>query len=151
LTSGPRRDPSLNSDDAAWELLDAASFGRLGLSLNNLPEIFPVKYHADGTSILFRTAKGTKLHELIENSHIVFEVDAQQVGDSWSVTAKGKAAVLDEPADIEDADQRPLPDWIPTAAFVYVKVSVASIRGRRCRPRSRLQSMRTFGPIEATS
>jgi nitroimidazol reductase NimA-like FMN-containing flavoprotein (pyridoxamine 5'-phosphate oxidase superfamily) len=119
------------SDAAAWDLLNAASFGRLGVSLNNRPEIFPVNYHADGTSILFRTAKGTKLHELIENSHVVFEVDAQQVGDAWSVTAKGTAEVLDEPDAVEAADQRPLPDWIPTAAFVYVKVSVDSIRGRR--------------------
>jgi len=119
------------SDDAAWDLLNTSSFGRLGLSLNNLPEIFPVDYHADGTSILFRTAKGTKLHELVENSRIVFEVDAHEAGDAWSVTAKGAAAVLDEPDDIEEADQRPLPDWIPTAAFVYVKVTVDFIRGRR--------------------
>jgi nitroimidazol reductase NimA-like FMN-containing flavoprotein (pyridoxamine 5'-phosphate oxidase superfamily) len=119
------------SDAAAWDLLDSASFGRLGVSLDNLPEIFPVNYHADGASILFRTAKGTKLHELIENSHVVFEVDAQQPGDAWSVTAKGTAAVLDDPAAVEDADQRPLPDWIPTAAFVYVAITVNSIRGRR--------------------
>jgi hypothetical protein len=119
------------SDGASWELLDGSSFGRLGVCLDNQPEIFPVNYHADGATILFRTASGTKLDDLIANSRVVFEADSQSSDGAWSVTVKGTAVVLSEAGDIESADQRPLPDFAPTASFVYVRIAADTIRGRR--------------------
>ncbi len=119
------------SDEESWLLLDGSSFGRLGVSLDDQPEIFPVDYAADGASILFRTAAGTKLHELIANGSVVFEVDSRTDGSAWSVTVKGRAHVLESPAEIEVADQESLPDWHPTKPFVYVRIMPSQIRGRR--------------------
>lgn len=119
------------SDAASWELLDGSSFGRLGVCLNGQPDIFPVNYHADGATILFRTAGGTKLDDLVANNRVVFEVDSLSVEGAWSVTVKGTAVVLSEADDIESADQRPLPDLVPTEPFVYVRVDADAIRGRR--------------------
>jgi nitroimidazol reductase NimA-like FMN-containing flavoprotein (pyridoxamine 5'-phosphate oxidase superfamily) len=119
------------SDEQSWLLLDGSSFGRLGVSLDNQPEIFPVDYAADGTSILFRTADGTKLRELIANGSVVFEADDRTADSAWSVTVKGQAHVLDRIEDIEAADQQVLPDWHPTRPFVYVRIVPSGIRGRQ--------------------
>jgi nitroimidazol reductase NimA-like FMN-containing flavoprotein (pyridoxamine 5'-phosphate oxidase superfamily) len=119
------------SDERCWFLLDGSSFGRLGVSLDNQPEIFPVDYAADGSSILFRTAEGTKLRELVANGSVVLEVDARTAESAWSVTVKGQAHVLDSVADIEVADQQVLPDWYPIRPFVYVRIVPSEIRGRQ--------------------
>lgn len=121
------------SDEESWLLLDGTTFGRLGVALDNLPEIFPVDYVADGSSILFRTAEGTKLHDLVANASVVFEVDSRSDSGAWSVIAKGSARVLDSVADVEEADQQHLPEWHPTRPFVYVRIIPTTIRGRRYR------------------
>ncbi len=119
------------SDEQSWSLLDGGTFGRLGVSLNDQPEIFPVDYAADGATVLFRTAEGTKLHELLANASVVFEADARTADSAWSVTVKGTAHVLSDPTDIDRADRAPLPDWHPTKPFVYVRIEPSRIRGRR--------------------
>jgi nitroimidazol reductase NimA-like FMN-containing flavoprotein (pyridoxamine 5'-phosphate oxidase superfamily) len=121
------------SDEESWLLLDGSSFGRLGVSLDDQPEIFPVNYVADGLSILFRTAEGTKLHDLLANASVVFEADEQTSDAAWSVTVKGRARVLETVSEIEDADQQTLPDWHPTQSFVYVRITPSGIRGRQYR------------------
>jgi hypothetical protein len=114
-----------------WALLDGTTLGRLGVSVGDQPEIFPVDYHADGSTVLFRTAEGTKLHELLENHSVVFEVDSRDGDSAWSVTLKGTAEVLRALVDIDDADRRPLPEWHPTKPFVYVRIVPSTISGRR--------------------
>lgn len=129
------------SDRESWVLLDGSTFGRLGVSLDNQPEIFPVDYVADGASVLFRTAEGTKLHDLLANASVVFEADFRGDSTAWSVVVKGTARVLETVPDIEEADQQQLPEWHPTRPFVYVRIAAASIRGRRY----------THGPLPAHS
>jgi nitroimidazol reductase NimA-like FMN-containing flavoprotein (pyridoxamine 5'-phosphate oxidase superfamily) len=123
------------SDPHSWGLLAQRSLGRLGLSVNNQPEIFPVNYYADGQRILFRTAEGTKLTDLVANGSVVFEVDAEGDDRSWSVIAKGRARILTEAAEISAADRSPLPEWIPTLACVYVEIRPTDVQGRSYRHR----------------
>jgi nitroimidazol reductase NimA-like FMN-containing flavoprotein (pyridoxamine 5'-phosphate oxidase superfamily) len=121
------------SDEQSWRLLGGVSLGRLGVSVDNLPEIFPVNYHSDGESILFRTADGTKLRDLVANGSVVFEVDSQLGDVAWSVTAKGTARVLESTDEIDTADRAPLPEWHPTAPFVYVRIVPTEVHGRQFR------------------
>jgi hypothetical protein len=119
------------SDAVSWELLDGLSFGRLGVSVNDRPEIFPVNYYADGTSILFRTAAGAKLHALLANKFVVFEADAQTENGAWSIIVKGSAEVLVDEEEISRAERAPLPSWIPVIEYVFVRIIVTELRGRR--------------------
>jgi nitroimidazol reductase NimA-like FMN-containing flavoprotein (pyridoxamine 5'-phosphate oxidase superfamily) len=119
------------TEDSAWELLGLESFGRLAVSDNDKPQIFPVDYYANGTDILFRTAAGTKLRNLVANEAVAFEVDSRNRGESWSVVADGVARVVTDPDEIAVADRAPLPTWIPVAPYVYVKISPTSLRARR--------------------
>jgi len=119
------------AESSCWVLLESSSVGRLAVSSYGQPQIFPVDFYARRPDILFRTAAGTKLRELSANGHVAFEVDHMEEGDSWSIVINGFARVLDDPAEIAIADRAPLPNWVPTAPYVYVRITPSVVRGRR--------------------
>lgn len=116
------------SDQASWDLLASKNFGHLALSHAGRPDIFPVNYFADGRTVLFRTASGSKLYALSENKHVAFEVDAETPQSVWSIVVKGPAAVV-EP-DLSEEALAAFPEWVPTQPFLYVSIIAHSIRGR---------------------
>ena len=118
------------SEEHSYEHLAAAAFGRLAVSLNGRPEIFPIDFHVDNRTVVFRTANGTKLAEIIANPHVALEADERTKETSWSVVLNGTASVLEDSAEVAAADLLPLPDWIPVADYVYVRIVPSSIRGR---------------------
>ena len=90
-------DPSENrldilSEEQCRDLLASRDLGRVAFPLGNATEIFPVNYSTDGVIVVFRTAPGTKLAQVMV-SRVSFEVDdwdaAAKVG--WSVVLKGVA------------------------------------------------------------
>jgi len=117
--------------EEAWSLLGSMTFGRLAVSVSDSPEIFPVNYYSDGSTILFRTAQGSKLLELTINARVAFEVDSITATDGWSVIVTGTARALDTQAEIFAADETPLTPWIPTTKEVYVRITPEEISGRR--------------------
>ncbi|RFA23284.1 pyridoxamine 5'-phosphate oxidase family protein [Subtercola boreus] len=119
------------STEHCWRLLTETNIGRLGVSVDNQPEIYPVNYIADGTSVVFRTARGTKLNELLSNNSVVFEVDEQVENGAWSVTLKGTATVLGPEIPGASTADETLPRWVPTAEYLYVRITPRDIRGRR--------------------
>lgn len=129
------------SDARSWALVKGTNFGRIGVSVDNQPEIFPVNYHSDGTGIVFRTASGTKLTELMTNDAVVFEVDAQTEDGAWSVTVKGTAHVLNDDFEVPDSTFTSLPEWIPTESYVFVRVRPVSITGRQFHHHLRLDRL----------
>lgn len=127
----PQGPVTVLTEAESWELLDGSAFGRLGVSVANQPEIFPINYYADGDTILFRTSEGTKLLELTINSHVAFEADAYTDEWAWSVIVKGRAHVIENQEEIFEADQLPLTPWIPTLKYIYVRITPTEITGRR--------------------
>lgn len=119
------------SVDEAWELLGTNELGRLAVAVGGNPDIFPVNYYAGEGRILFRTAEGTKLSELVVNESVAFEVDSYQADGGWSVVAKGTARVLSRGDEITAADELPLKPWVPTLKYNYVEISVNTISARR--------------------
>jgi uncharacterized protein len=119
------------SETSCWELLEPSNFGRLAVSIDGQPQIFPVDFYAGGSDILFRTAEGGKLRSLRANSAVAFEADHRGRGESWSIVVTGTARIVSDEEEIALADRAPLPTWIPTAPYVYVRITPSSIRGRR--------------------
>lgn len=115
----------------AWELLSGGKVGRLAVSVGDHPDIFPVNYYAGQGRILFRTAEGTKLIELVVNANVAFEVDSYDGRTGWSVVAKGSARVLSRGDEIAAADEVPLTPWIVSIKYNYVEIWVQEITGRR--------------------
>ncbi|MFW0796052.1 pyridoxamine 5'-phosphate oxidase family protein [Gordonia sp. CPCC 205515] len=117
--------------EEAWKQLAAVELGRIALSVNGQPDIFPVNFYAGEGKIVFRTGEGTKLSELVVNEHVAFEADDHTDAGGWSVVAKGTGRVLVSGHDIAAADELPLKPWIPTLKYNYVEISVTEITGRR--------------------
>ncbi|GAA4748662.1 pyridoxamine 5'-phosphate oxidase family protein [Gordonia alkaliphila] len=114
-----------------WNLLSESVMGRLALSVDGEPEIFPINAYAHDGKILFRTGEGTKLSEIAVNGRVAFETDGFTSKIGWSVVAKGRARILTSTHEIMDADQLPLKPWVPTLKMNYVEIDVEEISGRR--------------------
>lgn len=120
-------------EDQSWKLLNGSVFGRLAMCIEGRPEIFPINVYVADKSILFHTADGAKLRELVADDRAVFETDAFTSRTGWSVVAKGSARILTDPAEIAEAADSPLDTWVPTDKTTYVRIDVDEITGRRFR------------------
>ncbi|GAA4142510.1 pyridoxamine 5'-phosphate oxidase family protein [Leifsonia shinshuensis] len=119
--------------DECREVLKGASVGRLATAVGGEPDIYPVNFYSDGSSILIRTAPGTKLLELTVHDTVAFECDGWTDDEAWSVIVHGTAKQLDHQAEIDEADKAPLRPWIPTLKYRYVRIDIESMSGRRFR------------------
>ncbi|MDO5285669.1 MAG: pyridoxamine 5'-phosphate oxidase family protein [Actinomycetia bacterium] len=121
---------SVLDEARAWDLLAGQQVGRLATSLDRMPEIFPVNFALDGESIVFRTAEGSKLVEVVLNEQVAFEVDGWDDNGGWSVVARGAAEVIQDADGLSRAEALPLRPWVPTVKSNFVRIQVESISGR---------------------
>jgi nitroimidazol reductase NimA-like FMN-containing flavoprotein (pyridoxamine 5'-phosphate oxidase superfamily) len=119
------------SDEEAWELLRTTPVGRLATHAAGEVDIFPINYVVDGSSLVFRTAPGTKLLELTVHHAVAFEIDGWTEHGAWAVIVKGEAEELQHQIDIDRAAQLPLVPWIPTLKDRYVRITPTSVSARR--------------------
>jgi nitroimidazol reductase NimA-like FMN-containing flavoprotein (pyridoxamine 5'-phosphate oxidase superfamily) len=118
------------TDEECFERLSAHELGRLVTQAAGVLDIFPVNYALDGRSIVFRTAEGSKLTELVINDEVLFEVDDHTADEAWSVVIRGHAQRLETSDEVQAADELPLTPWIPTLKYNYVRVTPDSLSGR---------------------
>jgi nitroimidazol reductase NimA-like FMN-containing flavoprotein (pyridoxamine 5'-phosphate oxidase superfamily) len=118
------------TEEHAWAELATRSFGRLALSVDDQPQIFPVNFAVSDRTLVFRTAAGAKLRELLHNQRVAFEADRLEHGEAWSVVLRGTAEVIVDEAEVAAADRLELPYWVPTLEYSYVRIVPTDIRGR---------------------
>jgi len=117
-------------EDSCWGYLDTAEVGRLATSVNDQPEVFPVNYVVDGQSIVFRTAAGSKLEDIVTNNRVAFEADGWTEEAGWSVVLRGKAEIITDDAELALCDKMPLLPWVPTVKRNSVRGEAEQITGR---------------------
>ncbi|MCI1747010.1 MAG: pyridoxamine 5'-phosphate oxidase family protein [Acidipropionibacterium sp.] len=117
-------------EDTCWGYLDTAEVGRLATSVDDQPQIFPVNFVVDGPSVVFRTAAGTKLEEMVRNSTVAFEADGWSEDGGWSVLLRGTAQVITDPDELALCEKMPLRPWVPTVKKTWVRVQPGTITGR---------------------
>lgn len=117
-------------DDQCWKLLEGTKHGRLVVTVAGEPDIFPVNYATSGRRLYLRTAPGNKLAELTINAKVLFEADGILSDEAWSVVLRGSARVLDQSADIAEAEALGLKPWVPTLKDFYVEIDPVSVSGR---------------------
>jgi len=120
------------SESECLSLLRTAQIGRLALAVGGELDIFPINFVLDEEGrVVFRTAPGTKLAELVIHPDVVFETDHVEDDELWSVIVKGRAERLETRADIAAAEALPLRPWVPTVKEHFIRIQPSWITGRR--------------------
>ena len=123
------------SEPRCWELSATQSVGRLAVSINGAPDVFPVNFAVDDGRLLIRTAPGTKLAAAIGRM-VAFEVDVldPQRRTGWSVVFRGPAS---EPRHIEDylqASDLTENCWASGPKDRFIVIEPTSVEGRALPP-----------------
>ncbi len=121
------------SASESWDLLASVPLGRLVTSVDGQPEIFPVNFVVQHSTVLFRTAEGTKLVSTAINNRVLFEADDHDAAEGWSVIVKGMGRLLRTNEELEEAERAQLRPWVATLKQHYVRIQPHSISGRRFR------------------
>lgn len=118
------------AEEECWAELSAQEFGRLAHMLGDELHLVPVNYGVDGTTLLFRTAEGSKLLGIVMNPRVVFEIDRYDERHAMSVVVRGNARVLEEDEE-HRAEGLPLHSWVATPRYNVVEITPTQLSGRR--------------------
>lgn len=126
------RPPVELSGSESWVLLREAVVGRLAVSVDDQPDVFPVNHVVDHGTLVFRTDAGTKLSPAVGHP-VAFEVDGYDPGsgEAWSVVVKGRAREVTALDDVLDAMSLPLAPWYAGPKPRFVRVEPVEVSGRR--------------------
>jgi uncharacterized protein len=117
-------------------LIRSRNIGRIAFELDGEPEILPINYTTDGTTVVFRTAEDTRLREAVKR-RVAFEVDDWEptTGVGWSVVVKGVAEEITRGIDpfAIALRSRPVIPLAPGAREIWIAVYPSEITGRRFR------------------
>lgn len=121
------------SASACWTLLDETGIGRLAVWVEDHPEIFPINYVVDHSSLVFRTAEGTKLAAALSGVPVALEIDGYgpSTNRAWSVVAKGRAEQVRGISDLTDTLDLPLLPWQGGPKGRFVRIHPTAVSGRR--------------------
>lgn len=113
-----------------WELLGRTPVGRVAFLEDGELTILPVNHAVVGHRVVFRTLKGSLLHEALMEEPVAFQVDefdpATRTG--WSVLIRGVAEVVAD-EDLGDVELHPWADGVDRDDWVQVQAQ--EITGRR--------------------
>ncbi len=136
MTSTPDTRTGLEtlSTDECWRLLGEHEVGRLAVSINHHPDIFPVNYRVQDETILVHTGAGLKLAAATLGPSVAFEVDVidEERHTGWSVVVHGPAVevtALDELLDVEDTGG--VDTWADSEKTRYFRITPTEVTGRR--------------------
>ena len=132
MTTLETSDTQVLSTNQCWELLRESVVGRLAVTVDGSPEIFPVNPVVDHGTIVFRTTAGTKL-AATQGRDVAFEVDGYDAGtaQAWSVVVKGRAFEILEIQETLRALRLPLYPWHPGHKPRFVRIEPTTVTGRR--------------------
>lgn len=117
--------------DECWALLAATPVGRIAFVDAGEPMILPVNHAVVGHRVVFRTLRGTLLHEALMRQPVAFQVDGwdPEARTGWSVVVRGVADLADDDDSLDDLDLRPWADAVQRDDWVEVRPDEVS--GRR--------------------
>ena len=95
--------------------------------------VLPINFIIDENTIVFRTARGSKLSAVQEGRPLSFEADDVEPGlrTGWSVLVNGTAHVVTDTAVIDHLKRLPLAPWPPAPGPYFVRLRIEEITGRR--------------------
>jgi uncharacterized protein len=131
VTAGDSGPVTIMDEDHCWARLSATTLGRLAISVDGQPDIFPVNFVVQRRTVLIRTAEGTKLAGAAINERVAFEADDHDVSRGWSVVLKGRAQLLATTDELLAAERAQVLPWIATPKRRYLRILPDHISGRQ--------------------
>lgn len=121
------------SADECWRLLSLHPVGRVGVTVDSAPEVYPVNHVVDQQSVVFRTDAGNKLRGLERSPAVCYEADGINLDDctGWSVLVKGRAVDVTSPEELRRVEALPLRFWASGGKPHWVRIIPREITGRR--------------------
>lgn len=121
------------SASACWTLLRATGIGRLAVWVADHPEIFPINYVVDHSSLVFRTAAGTKLSAALSGVPVTLEIDGYEASANraWSVVVKGTSEQIRGVEALTNTLTLPLLPWQNEPKGRFVRINPTAVSGRR--------------------
>jgi nitroimidazol reductase NimA-like FMN-containing flavoprotein (pyridoxamine 5'-phosphate oxidase superfamily) len=117
-------------------LLGATRHGRVAVNASGWPPVIrPVSYVFDESthSVVFRTARGSKLTALLLAKEAAFEIDAVEPGGGtgWSVIVLGVAEEVANAAEVERLERLELAPLAPGEKPHWIRLRAIVVSGRR--------------------
>lgn len=114
-------------------LIGRAGVGRVAVTIEALPAIFPVNFVVSDDAVVFRTSPGTKLAAATAHAVVAFECDEMQSFErsGWSVLVVGMARAVTDPDVAERLSRLPLAPWVEGRRDNFVQIGIEFISGRR--------------------
>lgn len=121
------------SKEDCLALLGKATIGRVALSVGAIPEIFPVNFCLIDDAIVFRAARGTRLHKGSRDAVVAFQVDDFDVDarHGWSVLVVGLANEITEPEAVAMARHHLDDGWVVGDEDDILHITPHRVSGRR--------------------
>ncbi|MFJ9031827.1 helix-turn-helix domain-containing protein [Streptomyces sp. NPDC102274] len=129
---------TLNSAES-WALLSTHGVGRVAVTRNGEPAIFPVNYTVDGDLVAFRTAPDAA-PAAAAGHEIAFEVDHidDAFSQGWSVLVVGMAQPVTDPDRVLRLEELAhTTAWAGGDRGLWIAVSPTQVTGRRIQVRHR--------------
>lgn len=119
-----------------FELLAGGQLGRVAVTDDLGPVVFPVNYVLDRHTVVFRTEPGAKLHAAGQGSRVCFEADGtdEAARTGWSVIVRGEITEVTDPDELARLRELPLRPWAAGVRDHYVRILPAALTGRRITP-----------------
>ncbi len=119
--------------DECVRQLKSHYLGRLAVTIDDQPLIFPVNYTVTmANDVIFRTGPGTKLHSAV-GRRVAFEIDGTdlQYHTGWSVLLTGIAVEEHDQQRLQEFATLPLGPWVPGPTSHWISIRTDSLSGRR--------------------
>lgn len=117
--------------EECWQLLADTPVGRVAFNEAGEPMVLPVNHAVVGHRIVFRTLRGSLLHEALMAEPVAFQVDSFDVLErtGWSVLVRGVADLAEDPEELEELELHPWADTVERDDWVQIRAE--EISGRR--------------------
>ncbi|HVB90855.1 MAG TPA: pyridoxamine 5'-phosphate oxidase family protein [Acidimicrobiales bacterium] len=126
----------LDRDDCLRRL-EARGVGRIGVSLQGRPLIYPVSYTVHEEHIYVLTRHGGDLHAATPST-VAFEIDGIDAlaHEGWSVLVSGRCAIVSDHAELAHLAHLRLTPWAGEDRDLLLRISMDVVSGRHIHHRA---------------
>jgi uncharacterized protein len=116
-----------------FDLLAREPLGRIAITDDQGPAVFPVNFIFDKHMVVFRTDEGSTLDAACRGSRVAFEIDGIDAATrtGWSVLIRGETVEVTDASELRRLSEIIPAPWAPGTKAHVVRVLPAVVTGRR--------------------